>query len=129
MFVSATKKARGASLISAIFLITALASLGALMSKLTIFSTRTTLQDYYAAQAFAAANSGLEWAGWCIETKANSSDCDNVTVAVASSSCHIAVTNFTLDNLTIFVITSEGRAGEGGFGASRLLEAHYIKPP
>ncbi len=60
--MSRLNRERGASLITAIFLITALAALGALMTRLTVHGNRVTFNEYLSARAFNAAESGLDWA-------------------------------------------------------------------
>jgi hypothetical protein len=57
-----SKRHSGASLLTAVFLITALALLGALMTRLMVLSSTETIQEWYAAQSLYAAESGVDWA-------------------------------------------------------------------
>ena len=52
---------RGAALIAAIFVITALAALGGLMTQLLVLGSEETIDEWYSAQALYAAESGVEW--------------------------------------------------------------------
>lgn len=51
---------RGASLITAIFIITALAAIAALMTRQTIHSTTETTNEYLSSQALYAAETGVD---------------------------------------------------------------------
>ncbi len=53
---------QGAALITAVFLITALAALGALMSRLVVHGSIVTVNEYLSSRALLAAESGFDWA-------------------------------------------------------------------
>jgi len=55
-------KQRGASLITAVFLITGLAVLGAMMTRMMTLSSTETIGEWNSAQALYAAESGVDWA-------------------------------------------------------------------
>ena len=58
------QRQRGATLIVAIFLITALAVLGASMTRMMVIGSADTIDEWRSAQAFYSAESGVEWALW-----------------------------------------------------------------
>ena len=61
---------KGASLIAAIFLLVGLSMLGALMTLLVSSQTESSLNEYYAAQALYAAQSGVQVAAFNINQSA-----------------------------------------------------------
>jgi Tfp pilus assembly protein PilX len=129
---------RGAALISAVFLITALAVLGALMTKLTIISSKESIDEWYSTQALYAAESGADWAAYHI---VNNDTCESVgypyaaTIPVATdATVEVAITctqpgkalpsggnNVTIN---LYHITTTGKAGGGR--AQRELTLPFI---
>lgn len=61
------RRQSGVSLLTAVFLITALAVLGSLMTKLMVLSSVETIQEWQSAQALYAAETGIDWAARYIE--------------------------------------------------------------
>ncbi len=57
---------RGASVLVALFLITGLAILGAILVRLMVHGSTTGIDDWYSEQAFQAAESGVDWAAYQI---------------------------------------------------------------
>lgn len=123
---------RGASIISAIFLITALAVLGALMTKLTIMGSQETINEFYSAQALYAAESGTDWAAYHIINN------DTCTSGYPYSATAIPVgTDSSVDvtiscaqpgkngqTINLYHITVTGKAGNGR--AQRQLKVQFI---
>jgi len=113
---------RGASLITAIFLITALAILGSLMTRLTILSSDETISEWYASQALYAAESGADWGAYYIQNTlfpATTCPAGNTyypdatpqEVVAGSAWFTLQVSCKSLDTLFIYKITSSGFAG------------------
>lgn len=98
---------RGAALIAAIFVITALAALGGLMTQLLVLGTEETIDEWYSAQALYAAESGVQWSIY----NGGASNTDQVVVANrAWFDVSVATTNFG-GGKTLYIITSTGKAG------------------
>ena len=98
---------RGAALIAAIFVITALAALGALMTQMLVSSSEETIDEWYSAQALYAAESGVEWSIY----KSGASATDQPVVA---GSAWFDVTVSTINyggGKILYTITSKGKAG------------------
>jgi hypothetical protein len=98
---------RGAALIAAIFVITALAALGGLMTQLLVLGSEETIDEWYSAQALYAAESGVEWSVY------NSGAANTNQVVVAGKAwfdVSVATTNFA-GGKTLYTITSTGKAG------------------
>lgn len=125
---------RGASILAAIFLITALAVLGALMTKLTIMSSQETINEFYSAQALYAAESGTDWAAYHI---INNDTCvagypytaTDIPVGSDSSvdvtiSCSQPGKNGQTINLYYITVT-----GKAGGRAQRQLMVQFIPTP
>ena len=55
---------RGVSIIAAVFIITGLLALGLLIARLMMMSSTTTLNEWYSAQAYYAAESGIDCAAY-----------------------------------------------------------------
>lgn len=98
---------RGAALIAAIFVITALAALGGLMTQLLVLGSEETIDEWYSAQALYAAESGVEWSIY----NGGASNTDRVVVSGrAWFDVNVATTNFA-GGKTLYIITSTGKAG------------------
>ncbi|MCW8917317.1 MAG: hypothetical protein OQL08_00665 [Gammaproteobacteria bacterium] len=128
----------GASIIAAIFLITALAVLGALMTKLTIMSSQETLNEWYSTQALYAAESGADWAAYHI---INNDTCESggypysATVPVAAeATVEVAIRcaqpgkvlppGASKVTINLYHITATGKAGNGR--AQRQLQMPFV---
>jgi len=110
---------RGAALIAAIFVITALAALGGLMTQMLVLGTEETIDDWYSAQALYAAESGVEWAVWDLTVNGGTGVATNSTV-VNNRAWMTTTVNAVLINGTnnLYTITSTGTAG-GSSGSPR----------
>ncbi len=64
---------RGFSLISAIFLLVVLAGLGAAMLAFSTAQNKSQTMDVLGSRAYEAANAGVEWAAYNIETTSSAS--------------------------------------------------------
>lgn len=129
---------RGASLIAAVFLITGLAVMGAIMTKVMTTSSKETINEWYSAQALYAAESGIDWAAYHIT---NNNTCPAgytysapQAIEVTPGRAWVDVTISCLQagenpNITsLYLITSDGKAG--GTSASpevqRRLTVQFI---
>ena len=98
---------RGAALIAAIFVITALAALGGLMTQLLVLGSEETIDEWYSAQALYAAESGVEWSIY----NGGASNTDRVVVAGrAWFDVNVVSTNYAGGKI-LYTITSIGKAG------------------
>ena len=116
---------RGAALIAAIFVITALAGLGGLMTQRLMLSTEETINEWYSGQALAAAESGIQWAIWDLANDTNGSSSPpspGTGVTADSGDTNRAITNSSWMSTTVtietinttyqtYTITSVGKAG------------------
>lgn len=117
-------KQRGASLIGAIFLITGLAILGGLLSRLLVVGTEETLQEWYASQALYAAESGINWSIY----NGGASATDQ-TVIDGRSWFDVSATTTNIAGKDLIVITSTGKTGDslGNIKASRRIVVRYMR--
>lgn len=107
-----TKSAqRGASLFAVIFVITALATLGALMTQLLVTESEETINEWYSAQALYAAESGVDWAVWDLTINGGSGATTDTSVVVNQSWMTTSVASVTIGTRTLYTITSTGEAG------------------
>ncbi|MGE0080335.1 MAG: hypothetical protein AB7U81_03455 [Thiohalomonadaceae bacterium] len=113
--MSATRRERqqGASLITAVFLITAMAVIAGVMMRLTANTQVTTAEEWLSAQALYAAESGIDWAAYKIAdgtVGCAASDSGNVAVGdawfrVSTGDC------LNVGGRQVHTITSIGYAG------------------
>lgn len=120
----------GASIITAIFLITGLAILAALMSKLTIFGATQSVKEWHAAQALYAAESAISAAVYDIT---NTSVCGarngDVDVTANSTGTYTFTCNQPGNNgqtVDLYEITATGTAGSGDLMAERRIIVQFI---
>ena len=99
---------RGAALIAAIFVITALAALGGLMTQLLVLGSEETIDEWYSAQALYAAESGVQWS---IYNGGASSTNQPVVANRAWFDVSVTTTNYA-GGKTLYIITSTGKAGD-----------------
>jgi len=117
---SSLLRQRGAALISAIFVITALAALGGLMTQLLVLGSEETIDEWYSAQALYAAESGVEWSVY----NSGASNTDQVVVAGrAWFDVNVTTTNYG-GGKTLYTITSTGKAG--GTAASPRTQRQIV---
>lgn len=116
---------RGASLITAVFLITALAVLAALTTKLTQFTNTKTLKEWYAVQALASAESAVSAAAYDIINANNCAARTGVTVTVASGSASYDAScsqpGLGGNTVNLYQIAATGSAGSGDHQATRRI--------
>lgn len=131
---SFASKQGGVSLIAAVFLITGLAVMGAIMTKVMTISSKETISEWYSAQALYAAESGIDWAAFQIT---NNDTCPlnypysspqiiEITAGMAwvdvDISCSQAGEAPNITNL--YLITSDGMAG--GTSASPEVQRRLV---
>jgi Tfp pilus assembly protein PilX len=98
---------RGAALIAAIFVITALAALGGLMTQMLTLGSTETINEWYSAQALYAAESGVQWSVYNAGASANDQP---VVAGSAWFDVNVVATNFG-GGKVLYTITSTGKAG------------------
>ncbi len=127
---------RGASLITAIFLITALAAIAALMTRQSIHSTIETTNEYFSAQALYAAEAGVDRAAYDILFNGGDGQAADQSVPGAGAPAWYTTTvrSWTVDTgstnqKTYYEVTSTGEAGGSAITpvVSRRLVV-YIMP-
>lgn len=101
---------RGASLVMAIFLITALAALGGLLTQLLVLGSEETINEWYSAQALYAAESGVAWAARDIRA-GGSGSISNGMVLTDRAWMNTTVSAVSIGGRTLYHITSTGSAG------------------
>lgn len=104
------KRQSGASLLTAVFLLTGLALLAALMTRLMVLTSVETIDEWYSAQALYAAESGVDWAAHGILAGTGGVTA-NTEVTANSSWFTTAVASTTIGSKTLYTITSTGKAG------------------
>jgi hypothetical protein len=107
LLIAGGRRQGGAALIAAIFVITALAALGAVMTQLLVLGTEQTLDEWYSSQALYAAESGVEWS---IYNGGAAAVGQSVVAGSAWFDVAVTTTNFG-SGRTLYTITSTGRAG------------------
>lgn len=107
-----SSRQRGAALIAAIFVITALAALGGLMTQLLVLGSEETIDEWYSSQALYAAESGVDWAIWDLTVNGNTGASTNSTVVSNQAWMTTSVTTVTVNGSSnLYTITSTGTAG------------------
>lgn len=101
---------RGASLVMAIFLITALAALGGLLTQLLVLGSEESINEWYSAQALYAAESGVAWAARDISA-GGSGSISNGVVLTDRAWMSTTVSPVSIGGRTLYTITSIGSAG------------------
>jgi len=120
---------RGVALIMAIFVITALAALGALMTQLLVLGSEETIDEWYSSQALYAAESGVDWAIWDLTVNGGTGTSTNSTV-VSGQVWMTTTVNTGIINGTnrLYTITSTGTAGgtSGSPRTQRQIVVQYM---
>lgn len=120
---------RGVALIMAIFVITALAALGALMTQLLVLGSEETIDEWYSSQALYAAESGVDWAIWDLTVNGGTGTSTNSTV-VSGQVWMTTTVNTVIINGTnrLYTITSTGTAGgtSGSPRTQRQIVVQYM---
>lgn len=112
--MSAARRCSGFTLISAIFLLVALAALGVYMVTISGVQQATTSHAVIAARTYYAAKSGLEWA---INRAVNTGTGGGGARAIPLLACANTTTTFTdasLPNINITITCGYSRHTEGG---------------
>ena len=117
------------SLVTAAFLIAGLATLGALMVRLTVFGSQESLVDWHAAQALYAADSGLDWAMHRITFTSSAPDCDDgdgsdLVVVAGRAWFTVEAEDLGIPGLTLCRLTSTGKGG--GSAAAPLATRQVV---
>jgi hypothetical protein len=128
------QRQRGASLIAAIFVITALAALGGLMTQLLVLESEQSINEWYSAQALYAAESGVDWAAYQIESGAYGTGCpyssgtQDVVSNQAWFSVQVTACNVDIGGQRLYRIESSGTAGgtSGSPRAQRRITVQYM---
>ncbi|HEC19503.1 MAG TPA: hypothetical protein ENI97_09175 [Gammaproteobacteria bacterium] len=103
---------RGAALIAAIFVITALAALGGLMTQFLTLGSKQTIDEWYSTQALYAAESGVQWAIWDLTVNGGGGTVSNATVVNNQAWMSTTVSALTVNGTNnLYTITSTGTAG------------------
>jgi Tfp pilus assembly protein PilX len=124
------KNQHGASLITAIFLITALAILGSIATRLITHASIETANEYMSAQALSAAESGIEFAAYQIATGNYTTACQysvSDQTAAVNAWFDVTVDGCTVDlggGRRLYIITSTGKAG--GSSANPIVQRQII---
>lgn len=127
-------RCRGFSLVSAIFLVVVLASLGGYMATMNSIQHTTTALSLQASRAWFAARSGMEWAIFFVRTN---DACPTIPTSFPVAGFAVEVTSCTpypavegADNYNLFAL--ELMATQGAFGqpdfVSRALRSTVLGP-
>ena len=119
----ASMKERGFAIVSAIFLLVALAALGAFMVTFSTTQNVTSTQDIQGSRAYWAAKGGIQWAAYAIVTNGacpagQPSFSDGFAVVVG---CQANDYVDGLVNRRVFWVTSNASAG-GAVGSTAYVE-------
>lgn len=117
------RRARGFAIVSAIFLLVALAALGAVMVTFSNTQHLTSAQDIQGSRAYWAAKGGIQWAtGWIVAHNAcpggQPAFADGFAVVVT---CQANAYTEGVTNRTIYWITATASAG-GSVGSATYVE-------
>ncbi len=120
---------RGAALVAAIFVITALAALGALMTQMLVSGSEETIDEWYSSQALYAAESGVDWAIWDVTVNGGAGVSTNNTMLSGQAWVTTTVSTLTINGINnVYTITSTGTAGgtSGNPRTQRQIVVHYM---
>lgn len=116
---------RGAALIAAIFVITALAALGGLMTQMLVTGSEETIDEWYSSQALYAAESGVDWAIWDLTVNGGGGMTTASTVVANRAWMTTTVNTLTINGASkLYTITSTGTAG--GTSASPRTQRQIV---
>jgi len=109
-------KQSGISIIAAIVMLLALSLLGAMIATLTSTQSESTVDEWYSAQAFYAAESGTQVAAYTINNNAGNCAAANTAAATQLEAgmdawYTINVVSYTISGINFCRITSIGMAG------------------
>ncbi|MCG8427733.1 MAG: hypothetical protein MI754_10300 [Chromatiales bacterium] len=101
---------KGVSVIAAIFLITGLAVLGALLTRLTATGNAIVINEWYSAQALYSAESGIDWSAYTI-LQGGAGTATNSSVLTDRAWFTTTVNSTSIGGKTLYIINSRGTAG------------------
>ncbi len=131
------KQQNGMALITAIFLITGLAVLGALSTKMMVISSHTTINELQSSRALFAAESGSDWGAHYVQyTLFPASACPAAFTAYGGTQDVVAgQSQFAVEikckrvplpsTFHLYTIRSSGTAGMGSNAAKRTLNIQF----
>jgi len=120
---------QGAALIAAIFVITALAALGAVMTQMLVLGSEETIDEWYSSQALYAAESGVDWAIWDLTVNGGTGVSTNNTLSSGQVWITTTVNTLTINGINnVYTITSTGTAGgtSGNPRTQRQIVVQYM---
>lgn len=130
MSATRLKCQRGASLITAVFLITAMAVIGAVMVRLSVNTHVTTTEEWLSAQALYAAESGIDWAAYKIgDGTIGCAGSDSGDVDVGDAWFHVTTgACVAVGGREVYAITSVGYAGgaPGNAAVQRRIVVQFM---
>jgi len=119
----------GAALIATIFIITALAALGGLLTQMLMLGSEETIDEWYSSQALYAAESGVDWAIWDLTVNGGTGTSTNSTVLSGQVWMTTTVNTLTINGINnVYTITSTGTAGgtSGNPRTQRQIVVQYM---
>lgn len=118
----------GVSIIAAIFLITGLALLGALMTRMTSIGNTAVINEWYSAQALYSAESGTDWAAYDIIHGGNGEITNAIMIADRAWFTTAIPPPLTIGDKRLYTITSTGTAGVDVAAPSvqRQIEVQFL---
>jgi type II secretory pathway component PulK len=120
---------RGVSILTAVFLITGLAVLGAMMTRMMVMSSTETISEWRSAQALYAAESGVDWAARYI-TDNNACGAPYTTsdreVVSGQAWFDLSISCNQVDALNLYTISSTGKAGNSSAAPATQRELQVL---
>ena len=124
-----SRRQHGAALIATIFVITALAALGGLLTQMLMLGSEETIDEWYSSQALYAAESGVDWAIWDLTVNGGTGTSTNSTVLSGQVWMTTTVNTLTINGINnVYTITSTGTAGgtSGNPRTQRQIVVQYM---
>ncbi|PLY15162.1 MAG: hypothetical protein C0631_08570 [Sedimenticola sp.] len=117
----------GVSIIAGIFLITGLAVLGALITRLTTVGNTEVINEWYSAQALYSAESGVDWAAYDL-IHGGTGVATNSAVSTDRTWFTATTTATHIGGKTLYIINSVGTAGTDALNpmVQRKIEVQFI---
>jgi hypothetical protein len=124
LLIKGRRGQRGASLVAAIFIITGLAALGAVLTQLMVLGSEETINEWYSAQALYAAESGVDWAVWDLTVNGGTGGSVDSPVVSNQAWMSTTVATVSINGRNLYTITSTGKAG--GTAASPRAQRQLV---
>ncbi|NOR51481.1 MAG: hypothetical protein GQ470_02575 [Gammaproteobacteria bacterium] len=129
--LSPPHSSRGAALITAVFLITALASLGVAMTRFTIIGSEESINEWYSAQALYTAESGVFWSAYQITNSVSGDSADTALLINSWFTTTTTLLTFPRNGggtVDIWTIYSLGKTGNTAASprVQRQITVQYI---